>query len=121
MARAYETFRREWEGTKAAIKEVDAAFRVLKERDFPEALEESGLANVPLADMGQRVGVSVRTKASIASGKKEQAFEFFRADVKALEALEHGQWEDAVAAMEIGGRADLASTLRDAENPPYCG
>lgn len=56
-----------------ALKPLKAVWKDYKEFKVPEAFEQAGVPNVPL-DEGFRVGVSIRTVASVATGQKSAAF-----------------------------------------------
>ena len=113
LARAYVAFRQEWDVLQDHIKEVKGVFAKLQEVDFPDMLQTAGLMNVPLEDEGYTVGMQVRTKASIVSGAKEEAIEFFRADATALEAIQNEDWPTAIAALKLGEREKLAKKVSD--------
>ena len=118
LARAYVVFREAWkeqeESISAAVKEVEGRFATLAEHDFPEALETSGQHNIALADLGRTISVQVRTKASIKSGAKEEAIDFFRSDANAIAALEAGELEAAVHNLMLGGRRRMANAVQSA-------
>lgn len=56
-----------------ALKPMKALYGDYKNVKVPEAFEQAGVPNVPL-DEGFRVGIAIRTVASIVPGKKEQAY-----------------------------------------------
>lgn len=58
-----------------ALKPMRALYSDYKNVKVPEAFEQAGVPNVPL-DEGFRVGIAIRTVASVIPGKKEDAFEW---------------------------------------------
>lgn len=56
-----------------ALKPLKALWKDYKEFKVPEAFEQAGIPNVAL-DEGFRIGVSIRTVASVVPGQKEAAF-----------------------------------------------
>lgn len=56
-----------------ALKSMKVLYGDYKNVKVPEAFEQAGVPNVPL-DEGFRVGIAIRTVASIVPGKKAEAF-----------------------------------------------
>lgn len=62
-----------------ALKPLKALWKDYKESKVPEAFEQAGVPNVPL-DEGFRVGIAIRTVASVIPGKKDDAFAWLEAN-----------------------------------------
>lgn len=62
-----------------ALKPLKALWGDYKNVKVPEAFEQAGVPNVPL-DEGFRVGIAIRTVASIVPGKKGDAFAWLLAN-----------------------------------------
>lgn len=61
LARAYCHLRFAKETIEEAMKEISKTFEVLKTQDYPTMLDDRGVANVPLTDLGRVIGTSTRT------------------------------------------------------------
>lgn len=79
LARAFVVLHR-LKGIRDGIdKAFSALFENYKNVVLPEALEAEGVTSLPLAE-GYRVGVSATTRASIKPDKKEEAYDWLRAN-----------------------------------------
>lgn len=85
LARAYVVLHRLTTRIKEELRISDSGspfgplVQQYKTVEVPQALEQAGISHVPL-DEGYRVGVSVRWAASIKPDKKEEAYEWLRAN-----------------------------------------
>ncbi len=72
MARAYVVLHRMQARIEDILKPFDARIKLIKELEIPEAFEAAGVPSITL-DEGFRVGISIRTLASIKPGQKDAA------------------------------------------------
>lgn len=121
VARCYLTARDAVEEVTAAASTYKDRYTYLCEREYPSVLETSGLKNIPLEDLGYAVGVTVRTKATVKSGQKQEAIEYFRADMSALEGLKGPEGfnvEKTVRGLTLANRKDMLKRLKDVDYSP---
>jgi hypothetical protein len=117
LARCYclfrELFVEDADSIEQEMKELKAVYTRLIEHDYPALLEDSGQPHIALLDFGRQVGTQVRTKCSVLKEDKERAIAYLQADQTAIKALEMGDYNAAIDALELGGRKNLASKLAD--------
>lgn len=116
MAEAFVHAKNAFDDIQEAFKSAAAALELVSKQKFPSALEKSPLVNVPLENLGVRVQTSTRTSCSIVKGRREDAFDYLRADSRALSALECGEYEIAAHNLILGDRKALARTLERSED-----
>lgn len=75
LARAYVVLHRLQSRIEELLKPLDARIKACKELEVPEAFEIAGVPSITLEE-GFRVGISIRTLASIKTGQKEAAIEW---------------------------------------------
>lgn len=76
MAMCYVRTREAKETLEGALTILGSSFTSLATRHYPELLEQRGMPNVSLIEVGRVIGVQYRTKASVKDGKKQDAINF---------------------------------------------
>lgn len=102
LAVTYVTLREAKEGIEGAYKQLAQVLEILGTRDFPELLDKSQLKNVPLKELGRRVGTSTRVKCSMVADRKEDAMGWLK-----------GQKDFRGLVVEYVHPASLSATAKD--------
>lgn len=114
LARAFVVFHRLNErmlSNEMAFKPYRALYNNFKMLRFPQALEQSGMENVPLSE-GWRVGVSMSWRASIKEGKKAEAYAW-------LQGSDHGDVvQETVNASTLSALAKELHENQNIDLPP---
>lgn len=112
LARSFVVLHRMTMRIDETFSPLNKLFDQYKKVDCPEIFEQEGITNVPLAE-GYRVGVSVRLYASIIPEKKDEAYQWLRAN-KLGDLI-----QNSVNAQTLSATAKLLLEEKNTELPDY--